>query len=143
MLEDVPKRVNDNPAGDLSRLLDGYSMLLDELYGLPRAGRWLVSRERFAAVLERSASKASPPKSWTPQKLEQYLRALHLEDLFLATACADGCEPAWEHFYNTYRSYLRAAAAAILRRSADSAEACDLADSLFSELYGLADWKGS
>ena len=143
MLEDVPKRVNDNPAGDLSRLLDGYSILLDELYGLSRAGRWLVSRARFAAVLERSASKASPPKSWTRQKLEQYLRALHLEDLFLATACTDGCEPAWEHFYNTYRSYLRAAAAAILRRSADSAEACDLADSLFSELYGLADGKGA
>jgi RNA polymerase sigma factor (sigma-70 family) len=38
---------------------------------------------------------------------------------------------------------MRAAAAAILRRSADSAEACDLADSLFSELYGLADGKGS
>jgi len=43
----------------------------------------------------------------------------------------------------TYRAYLRAAAAAILRCSAGSAEACDLADSLFSELYGLADSKGS
>jgi RNA polymerase sigma factor (sigma-70 family) len=34
---------------------------------------------------------------------------------------------------------LRAAAAAILRSSAGSANACELADSLFAELYGLAD----
>src|SRR5690349_13101667 len=143
MLEGLPNRASELQAGELSRLLGGLSVLLEELYGQSRAGRWQVTRERFAAVLERSASKASPPKSWTPQKLEQYLRALHLEDLLLATACADGCEPAWESFYTTYRSYLRAAAAAILHCKADSAEACDLADSLFSDLYGLADGKGA
>jgi RNA polymerase sigma factor (sigma-70 family) len=62
--------------------------------------------------------------------------------LALATACADGSEDAWEHFFATYRAYLRAAAAAILRCNAGSAEACDLADSLFSELYGVAGGKG-
>jgi len=67
---------------------------------------------------------------------------LHLEDLALATACADGGDAGWEHFFSTYRAYLRAAAAAILRCKAGSAEACDLADSLFSELYGLAAGKG-
>src|SRR5439155_988443 len=143
MLERLPKRVNEIPARDPSRLLDGHSALLEELYGLSRAGRWQISRERFAAVLDRSASKALPPNSWTPQKLEKYLRGLHLDDLVLAAACADGCEAAWEDFYNSYRSYLRAAAAAILHCRADSAEACDLADSLFSELYGLADGKGA
>ena len=142
MLEDLSNRANEPQAGDLSRLLDGLSVLLEELYGQSRAG-WQVTRERFAAVLERSARNASPAKPWTPQKLEQYLRALHLEDLLLATACADGCEPAWENFYNTYRPYLRAAAGAILHCKADSAEACDLADSLFSDLYGLADGKGA
>jgi RNA polymerase sigma-70 factor len=78
-----------------------------------------------------------------PQKLQDYLGALHLEDLALATACAEGGEAAWEHFFTTYRAYLRAAAAAILRCKAGSAEACDLADSLFSELYGLAGGKGA
>ena len=68
---------------------------------------------------------------------------LHLEDLALATACAEGGEAAWEHFFTKYRAYLRAAAAAILRSNAGSAEACDLADSLFSELYGLATGKGA
>jgi RNA polymerase sigma factor (sigma-70 family) len=38
---------------------------------------------------------------------------------------------------------LRAAAAAILRRNAASPEACDLADSLFSDLYGLAAEQGT
>src|SRR6202040_3495253 len=50
-------------------------------------------------------------------------------------------EAAWEHFIATYRPYLRSAAAAILRCKQGSAEASDLADSLFSELYGLADGK--
>jgi RNA polymerase sigma factor (sigma-70 family) len=40
-----------------------------------------------------------------------------------------------------YRGYLRAAAAAVLRCRAGSPEACELADSLFAELYGLGDRK--
>jgi RNA polymerase sigma factor (sigma-70 family) len=51
-------------------------------------------------------------------------------------------EAAWEHFVATYRAYLRAAAAAILRCPAGAAEACDLADSLFSDLYGLSKAEG-
>jgi RNA polymerase sigma-70 factor (ECF subfamily) len=51
----------------------------------------------------------------------------------------ENCEPAWEYFVTAYRPYLRAAAAAVLRCSSASPEACELADSLFAELYGLAD----
>ncbi len=128
---------------DLSRPLDGQTSLLEWFYAQSQAGRWGVPRERFAAALERSARKALTPGAVTPRQLEQYLRALHLEDLALATACADGAEAAWEHFFTKYRGYLRAAAAAILRCRAGSAEACDLADSLFSDLYGLAGGKGA
>jgi RNA polymerase sigma-70 factor (ECF subfamily) len=74
-----------------------------------------------------------------PEKLDEYLASLHLEDLALAAACMENCEPAWNHFVAAYRPYLRAAAAAVLRCSSASAEACELADSLFAELYGLAD----
>ncbi len=143
MTEDAPKRGIENPPVDLSMPLDGQTPLLEWLYAQSQAVRWGISRERFAAALERSAKKALTPGAVTPQKLEHYLRALHLEDLALATACADGREDAWEHFFATYRAYLRAAAAAILRCKAGSAEACDLADSLFSELYGLAGGKGA
>jgi RNA polymerase sigma-70 factor len=128
---------------DLSRLLGGQTSLLESLYAQSQAGRWAVPRERFADALERSAKKALAPGPVTPQTLWEYFSALHLQDLALATACADGADAAWEHFFSTYRAYLRAAASAILRCKAGSAEACDLADSLFSELYGLAAGKGT
>jgi RNA polymerase sigma factor (sigma-70 family) len=143
MKEDAPKPGPENPLVDFLRPFDGQTALLESFYAQAQAGRWGGTRERFAAALERSAKKALSPGAATPQKLQDYLGSLHLEDLALATACADGIEAAWEHFFSTYRVYLRTAAAAILRCPAGSAEACDLADSLFSELYGLAGGKGA
>jgi RNA polymerase sigma factor (sigma-70 family) len=143
MTEDAPIRDSENPSMDISRPFDGQTSLLECFYAQSQAGRWGVPRERFAAALERSAKKALTPWPVTPQKLQDYLGALHLEDLALATACADGSEAAWEHFFSTYRACLRTAAAAILRCSAGSAEACDLADSIFSDLYGLGGGKGT
>jgi len=143
MIEDYPKRGTEHRCPDPSPLFDGQPSLLDRLYAQSKASRWEIPRERFAAALERSAKKALPPATVTPQKLQEYLGALHLEDLALAAACAEGIEAAWEHFFATYRAYLRAAAATILRCSVGSAEARDLGDSLFTELYGLADGKGA
>jgi RNA polymerase sigma factor (sigma-70 family) len=111
---------------------------LDLLYEQSSAARWGLSRGRFAASLERSAEKRISSGNLAPEKIEEYLAALHLEDLALATACMEDREPAWEHFVSAYRPYLRAAAAAVLRCSSASAEASELADSLFAELYGLA-----
>src|SRR6266568_2205887 len=143
MTEDAPKPSLESPLVDLSRAFHGQTALLEWLYARSQAGRWEIPRERFAAALERSVRKAFTPGTVTPEKLQNYLCALHLEDLALAVACAEGGEAPWEHFFAAYRAYLRAAAAAILRRPAASAEACDLADSLFSELYGLAGGKGA
>jgi RNA polymerase sigma-70 factor (ECF subfamily) len=109
------------------------------LYAQAKASRWGLSRERFAASLERSAEKRLASGALAAEKLEEYLAALHLEDLALSSACMENCEPAWEYFVREYRGYLRAAASAVLRCSAASPEACELADSLFAELYGLAD----
>ncbi len=143
MTEDASNPGLECPSVDLSRPFEGQTSLLEWLCAQSQMGRWEIPRERFAAALERSAQKAFTPGTVTPQKLQNYLRALHLEDLALATACADGNEAAWEHFFCTYRTYLRAAAAAILHCPASSAEACNLADSLFSDLYGLAGDKGT
>jgi RNA polymerase sigma-70 factor (ECF subfamily) len=56
------------------------------------------------------------------------------EDLELARLCADGDEHAWERFVREYRP--------LLYRAADALDAThgarDLADSLYAELYGLA-----
>src|SRR5262249_22044108 len=67
------------------------------------------------------------------------LSALHVRDLALASACAEGLQHAWEDFVSEYRPYLRAAAAAILRCSSADPAATEFADSLFSDLYGISD----
>jgi RNA polymerase sigma factor (sigma-70 family) len=128
-------------SGSTPRLLANYQDLLDRLFAESGGQAWGLTSARFASALEASARKHFRGSAPTVQKLEEYLGALHLNDLALACCCAQGCAEAWEHFVTTYRGYLRAAAGAILRCSATSAAACDLADSLFAELYGLSEGK--
>jgi RNA polymerase sigma-70 factor, ECF subfamily len=101
--------------------------------------RWNLPAAVFEESLVRSAEKrfAAARQNPTPAQIEDYLGALHLADLALACACAQGCEPAWNEFVNQYRGYLRSAAAAIARKSAGDAETIELADSLFADLFGL------
>ena len=124
-----------------ARLLAPHPDLVDRLYSEVSASPWSVSRQRFEDALERSAAKrfaSCNPDQATRLKLEEFLGALHLQDLSLAAACSSGQPAAWEFFVITYRGYLRAAAAAILRCKADSVGAQDLADSLFTDLYGIS-----
>ena len=141
MDKDPLSRPIDANAADASEAINDRPAMLESLYAQANAAQWMLSPGQFRAALERSAQKALAPVAATTERLEQYLGALHLEDLALATACSSGIEAAWEHFVATYRTYLRSAAAAILRCKQGSVEASDLADSLFSELYGLADGK--
>jgi len=141
MDKDPPSRPIDANAADTSEAINDRAAMLESLYAQANARQWKLSPVQFAGALERSAEKALAPRAATTERLQQYLGALHLEDLALATACSSGIEAAWEHFIATYRTYLRSAAAAILRCPQGSAEASDLADSLFSELYGLTDGK--
>jgi len=121
--------------------LRGCEELVLRLHEEARAVRWGLAVEVFSNGLERAVRKRMNPSGLTIGQREEFLSTLHLEDLALAQACAAGLETAWEFFVQTYRPYLRSAAAAILRASAASAEARELADSLFAELYGLADGK--
>src|SRR6266699_5300813 len=141
MENDPQSRSGDAHTADPLPSLQDFAPLVEWLYAEAKASRWGLSREHFAMALERSVTKRWASGALSAPKLEEYLGALHLEDLALATACAEGGEAAWEYFFTQYRAYLRAAAAAIIR--AGSAEASDLADSLFSELYGLAGGQGS
>jgi RNA polymerase sigma factor (sigma-70 family) len=143
MDKDLESRSADAKMLDAVQALKDRPALIDRLYTLASAERWRLSQRQFAVALQRSATKHLASGALALRHLEVYLSALHLEDLALATACCAGDDSAWEHFVNTYRAYLRMAAGAILRCNAASAEACDLADSLFSELYGLADGKGT
>ena len=90
---------------------------------------------RFARALEASAGRAFAGRSPDARELERYLGSLHLVDLALACACAQGDELAWEHFVLEQRP--------LLYRAADALDpgggARDLADSLYADLFGLRD----
>ena len=137
MEKDTPKRSPEpEPFSGLFRLLDGNSSLVEKLFAQSQAASWGLTLERFSLALERSATKRFAGESPPRQKLEDYLAGLHLEDLALATACAAGCESAWEHFFSSYRQYLYSAAATITRRPRSDPYAREFADSLYATLYG-------
>jgi RNA polymerase sigma factor (sigma-70 family) len=117
--------------------------LVDRLFAECNRYSWGLTRQAFEGALERSAGKQLFSSVPTPQKIEEYLGTLHLHDLVLATACAEGDAQAWEHFVAGYRGYLRGAAGAILHCSVSEPAACELADSLFADLYGLREGKRS
>ena len=72
------------------------------------------------------------PAEIRPSKQKSTLSGLHLEDLALAVACAQGHEAAWDHFVAEYRAPMDRAASAI-----DPVASSDLSDSLYAELFGL------
>jgi RNA polymerase sigma-70 factor, ECF subfamily len=110
--------------------------LARELHRESGAAAWDVPLATFTERL--GASAAARFKSGaTARELDSYLRALHLNDLALACACAAGHDDAWEHFIREMRPALYAAARAIARPD----DARDLADSLYAQLFGV-DAKG-
>ena len=111
---------------------------LRQLFAQCPADRWQLSFVAFESALTRSATKRFAGSSPSVAQLQEYFSALHLNDLALACACAEGSQHAWEDFVAGYRSYLRTASAAILRCSASDPSAIELADSLFSDLHGLS-----
>ena len=102
-------------------------------------GRFGFSVGGFLPHLTRSVSSRFKGTAASSVELESYLNTLHLQDFVLACACLEGTEAAWDLFVRTYRGYLRSCAAMMLKRGNDAPEAVELADSLFAELYGLAD----
>lgn len=124
-----------------ARPLLGCAELVARLHQEAQASRWDLTVEQFTLAIERAVRKRVSGSSLTFAQREEFLCTLHLEDLALAHACELGRAPAWGAFVQMYRPYLRTAAAAILRASSASAEARELADSLFADLYGIADGK--
>jgi RNA polymerase sigma-70 factor len=129
------------PLSGPSSLLVGCESLVASLYSQSSAARWGLSQSQFACGLERSLRKRFSDGTPSPERLEEYLLTLHLEDLALTTACVEGSEAGWEYFVQEYRGYLRAAAGAITKASRYGANPQELADSLFSDLFGLMDGK--
>ncbi len=112
--------------------------VLARLYQQAQASKWGVSEAAFAAALERSAAKAFPDASANADAIERYCSGLHLADLALACACAEGLDAAWDHFVLTFRPLLYRAASAL----DPSGGAREHADSLYADLFGLQERDG-
>jgi RNA polymerase sigma-70 factor, ECF subfamily len=108
------------------------------LYDRAGAERWGLSREVFRAALERSAAHHFGSATPSPAELDRYLKSLHLDDLALASACAAGLEPAWDHFVREFRPALYRAADAV----DPGGGAREIADSLYGELFGVRERDG-
>jgi RNA polymerase sigma-70 factor (ECF subfamily) len=112
--------------------------LVSRLYERAHAARWSVPASRFASALEASADRAFSDKAAGARDVERYLAGLHLEDLALACACADGNGAAWDHFVLQHRP--------VLYRSADALDpggaAREIADALYAELFGVRERDG-
>ena len=108
------------------------------LFERSRGGAWGLSRARFAAALEASLQHAYNDASPGRSAISGYLDGLHVEDLALAVACAEGHAPAWDHLVAEHR--------AGLLRAADALDATggarEIAESLFAELFGLTEREG-
>jgi len=123
------------------RLRADCAVLIRQLFRESSAERWHLSFQSFHTTLTRSAAKRFGEAAPNLERIQEYFATLHVADLVLACACAEGSESAWNEFVARYRNYLRAAAAAILRRSSSDPAAIELADSLFADLYGLSEGK--
>ena len=99
---------------------------------------WQLTEEQFRAALARSASQKFSGSLPDKKALENYLGALHLQDLALAAACSAGNAAAWDVFVTQYRPELYRAARAI----AGESQGRELADSLYAELFGLRESEG-
>lgn len=97
------------------------------------------SRNQFADIL----LQAGEAQNWGAAGIgasaaakAEFLESLKLDDLMLARACALGNERAWEIFLTRYREVLYRAAYAIAKNESAGR---DLADSLYADLYGMAE----
>jgi RNA polymerase sigma-70 factor (ECF subfamily) len=111
--------------------------LVRRLHTRARADRWSLTIETFEAALLASAGRGLQNPG-DQRQLQKYLDALHLEDLALACACAEGSDAAWDHVIREYRPVLYRAADAI----DSTGGARDLADALYAELFGLSERDG-
>jgi RNA polymerase sigma-70 factor (ECF subfamily) len=117
--------------------------LFEELWLTSQAEAVQLTRSEFAAKLVALGAKRNHglPSEAVPTATDitSFFRALHLPDLALAHACALGRDVAWQRFFALYRVPLVEAAIAI---TGSATLGHDLADSLHSQLFGLAERDG-
>lgn len=117
--------------------------LVQELWLAAAAESCDLTHTELAAALYTIGAKSNHglPIEVRPNAAQKatFFRALRLPDLALAQACALGREAAWERFLILYRAPITQAAIAI---TGSPTLGHDLADSLYSELFGITEHNG-
>jgi RNA polymerase sigma-70 factor (ECF subfamily) len=141
--EPAPAAADEPSAESPPRAIPIEDALAAELYSQSGAAELELSKAEFAAVLCGIGLKynfgCDAGVTATARQREEFCRALHIRDLALAHACALGRERAWQSFMAQYRHPLMQAAIALTRSSSLAEE---LADLLYSELFGVAQREG-
>lgn len=91
-----------------------------------------VTDADFTVRLHACVKRCVPSGNET--EVKEFIERVRADELCLAMACESGDETAWRDFETAYRQTMNAAARALTR---DEAEAEDLAQSLYGELYGM------
>jgi RNA polymerase sigma-70 factor (ECF subfamily) len=129
-----------NPVSEVEEL-SGLSF--EELYGIADAESIGLGKEELATALlaigVRYNYNLEPGTRVCRNQIAAFWRALQLRDLALAHACALGRDVAWQQFLARYREPLTQAATGITRSATIGTE---LADSLYSEMFGLTERDG-
>src|SRR5262245_29860380 len=113
-------------------------VVAERSYDRSGARTWGLTHDEFREVLEASVEHAFRDRPCTAEEIDRYLAGLRLSDLALAVACALGRESAWDHFVTSHRPALYRAADAL----DPTGGARDLADSLYADLFGVAQRQG-
>ncbi|MGO8790724.1 MAG: RNA polymerase sigma factor [Terriglobia bacterium] len=103
-----------------------------QLYRDAGVEKFGLTPHAFSGVLQEVATKYLPATAG-PSEVSDFLTRLRVEELALARGCALGDETAWEIFLTRYREKLYTAAHSIVQGDANARE---LADSLYADLYG-------
>jgi RNA polymerase sigma-70 factor len=89
----------------------------------------------FKESLQKTARKylLNSPEAVSTEELNDFLRQIQADDLFLALACSNGSERAWWEFDQNHRSYLERVARHLASTDIDAQE---VVDTVYVELYG-------
>jgi RNA polymerase sigma-70 factor (ECF subfamily) len=117
--------------------------LARELWQKAGAEQFELAEAEFAEALEAIGAANNfgldPEIQASEKEREAFWRNLHLEELALARGCALGRDVAWQRFLAQYREPLTRIAVEMTGAVASGEE---LANSLYSELFGLTEREG-
>jgi RNA polymerase sigma-70 factor (ECF subfamily) len=133
LLGSVPMPPEASPGVDVGVIGESVRAAIAKRYGESGGQRFGMTPDHFqeivAAVVVRYAADAREAEQVT------VVATLHVADLTLARACAEGNEAAWETFLARFREPLYETAYRIAK---DEAAGRELADELYADLYGMS-----